>query len=67
MQGFQTRPGKGRLTDSDCQRYADGIQDQQDQAAAATAAGDEEGAGKATAIGDGIESAGLDHGCAFIY
>jgi hypothetical protein len=67
MQGFQTHPGKGRLSDSDCQSLADQIQAYQDAGIAAGLAHNYEAENDNLDAADALESAGLGQGCAFIY
>jgi hypothetical protein len=66
MQGFQSHPGKGGLTDSDCQQIADAIEGNLDAGFDASHAGNQALADSFFALADGLESAGLSQGCAFI-
>ncbi len=63
--GWQTRPGKGRFTDADCQNVAETVDQDLDNAADAGAAGDGRGAIYWMNLAETTASSAMDQGCAF--
>ena len=63
--GWQTRPGKGRFTDADCQAVADTIDYYHDKQFEAEAAGNGAGYIHWSNLAQDLASAGMDQGCAF--